>query len=395
MLNNCDLLAWCMERVWPYHGSSTTAGAIHPIQYLDWYIPRLQQMRKYNLSYSGLQYVWDFEKYLGQSLSDVGYHHIPSFANSEQMVADRYGVKAENVVITHGATQALNIALLSCIDSTDSEKNTVAVELPAYAPVVQTPLLLNCDTIPVQRHPPVDGIGPWRINKNEWIDALQQSKVLMITPQLNPCGWDYESSDRRWIIDTCKQMSITIISDEVYIDSMKGTDDYKPFHLEGNHCISVNSLTKIYGLGPLRFGWIIANEEISLNAKRAFLTLSGMMASPTIRLASAVFPHLDLAIEKIKQYREINLPVLREMLARQNIAWNEPPYGVFGAFKLPNEYDSIKFVDGPCADNSVLAIPGSMFSEELGGWLRVAWSIEPKLFSEAILNLEKALISIQ
>ena len=137
------------------------------------------------------------------------------------------------------------------------------------------------------------------------------------------------------------------------------------------------------------------NDSITLNAKRAFLTLSGMMASPTIRLASAVFPHLDLAIEKIKQYREINLPVLRDMLARQNIVWNEPPYGVFGAFKLPNEYNSIKFVDGPCADNSVLAIPGSMFSEELGGWLRVAWSIEPKLFSEAILNLEKALISIQ
>jgi aspartate/methionine/tyrosine aminotransferase len=145
----------------------------------------------------------------------------------------------------------------------------------------------------------------------------------------------------------------------------------------------------------LRFGWIIANKDITLNAKRAFLTLSGMMASPTIRLANAVFPHLDLAIEKIKQYREINLPVLREMLARQNIAWNEPPYGVFGAFKLPNDYDSMKFVDGPCVDYSVLAVPGSMFAPELSSWLRIAWSIEPKLFSEAILNLEKALISIQ
>ncbi len=384
-----------MDNTWPYHGSSTTGADIHPIRYLDWYIPRLQQMRKYNLSYSGLQYVWDFEKYLAQSLGDVGYHHIPDLPNPEQMVAERYGVKSENIVITQGATQALNIALLACIDSSDNEKNTVAVELPAYAPVVQTPLLLNCDTIPVQRHPPADGIGPWRINKNEWIDALQQSKVLMITPQLNPCGWDYESNDRKWIIDICKEMGITIISDEVYIDSMKGTDDYKPFHLEGEHCISVNSLTKIYGLGPLRFGWIIANEEISLNAKRAFLTLSGMMASPTIRLASAVFPYLDLAIEKIKHYRETNLPVLREMLARQNIAWNEPPYGVFGAFKLPNNYDSMKFVDGECADNSVLAVPGSMFAQELSGWLRVAWSIEPKLFAEAILNLEKALISIQ
>ena len=384
-----------MDNTWPHHGSPTIGKEIHPIQYLEWYVPRLQQMRKYNLSFSGLQYSWDFETYLATNLKDVGYHHISEFPNPEQMVAQRYAISPHKITITHGATQALNIALLACLEpTTNGQRNIVAVESPAYAPVVQTPLLLNCDTIPVQRYPPVDGFGPWRINKKEWLDVLQQSKVLMINPQLNPCGWDYESSDRRWIIDTCKKLAIKIISDEVYIDSMKGTEDYKPFHLEGEHCISINSLTKIYGLGPLRFGWIIANKEITSNAKRAFLTFSGMMASPTIRLASAVFPHLDLALEKIKQYREINLPVLREMLERQNIVWNEPPHGVFGAFQLPNGFDSMTFVDEACAEHSVLAVPGSMFSRELSGWLRVAWSIEPVLFSEAIMNLEKALISI-
>ena len=384
-----------MDNTWPHHGSPTIGKEIHPIQYLEWYVPRLQQMRKYNLSFSGLQYPWDFETYLAANLKDVGYHHIPEFPNPEQMVAQRYAISPHKIAITHGATQALNIALLACLEpTTNGQRNIVAVESPAYAPVVQTPLLLNCDTIPVQRYPPVDGFGPWRINKKEWLDVLQQSKVLMITPQLNPCGWDYESSDRRWIIDTCKKLAIKIISDEVYIDSMKDTEDYKPFHLEGEHCISINSLTKIYGLGPLRFGWIIANKEIISNAKRAFLTFSGMMASPTIRLASAVFPHLDLALEKIKKYREINLPVLREMLERQNIVWNEPPHGVFGAFQLPNGFDSMTFVDEACAEHSVLAVPGSMFSRELSGWLRVAWSIEPVLFSEAIINLEKALISI-
>lgn len=384
-----------MDNAWPHHGRPTIGNEIHPIQYLEWYVPRLQQMRKYNLSFSGLQYSWDFETYLAKNLKDVGYHHISEFPNPEQMVAQRYEISPQKIAITHGATQALNIALLACLEPMrDGQKNIVAVESPAYAPVVQTPLLLNCETIPVQRYPPVDGFGPWRINKKEWLEVLQQSKVLMITPQLNPCGWDYESSDRRWIIDTCKKLAIKIISDEVYIDSVKGTEDYKPFHLEGEHCISINSLTKVYGLGPLRFGWIIANKEIISNAKRAFLTFSGMMASPTIRLASAVFPHLDLALEKIKKYREINLPVLREMLERQNIVWNEPPYGVFGAFQLPNGYDSMSFVDEACAEHSVLAVPGSMFSRELSGWLRVAWSIEPVLFSEAILNLEKALISI-
>lgn len=385
-----------MDITWPHHGSSTRGDKIQPIEYLDWYIPRLQEMRKYNLSFSGLQFNWDFEKYLAHSIQDIGLNHINQFPNTEQIIADRYSVNSENIAITHGATQALNIALLSCLETgSDGSNSTIAVESPAYAPVSQTPLLLNCDTIAVSRHPPKEGFGPWRIDRDEWLEVLKKSQVLMITPQLNPCGWDYESSDRQWIIETCKELAIFIISDEVYADSMIGTSDYKPFHLEGEHCISINSLTKIYGLGSLRFGWIIAHPKIALNANRAFLTLSGVMASPTIRIANAIFPDLDLAIDKIKHYRDVNLPILRDMLARQNITWNEPPYGVFGAFELPNNADSATFVDTQCAQYSVLAVPGSMFAQKLGGWLRVAWSIEPKLFAESILNLEKALISIQ
>jgi aspartate/methionine/tyrosine aminotransferase len=94
----------------------------------------------------------------------------------------------------------------------------------------------------------------------------------------------------------------------------------------------------------------------------------------------------------MNEFRNKNLPLLREMLNKMNIPWNEPPYGLFGAFKLPLEIDAMEFVDNECKQFGVLAVPGIMFSEKLSSWLRVSWSIEPKLFSDSLINLEKALL---
>ena len=52
----------------------------------------------------------------------------------------------------------------------------------------------------------------------------------------------------------------------------------------------------------------------------------------------------------------------------------------------------MEFIDNECKQYGVLLVPGNMFDDGFDDWIRVAWSIEPKLFQEAIINLEKALI---
>ena len=36
----------------------------------------------------------------------------------------------------------------------------------------------------------------------------------------------------------------------------------------------------------------------------------------------------------------------------------------------------LEFVDDECVKESLLEVPGCMFSEDMKSWLRVAWSIE-------------------
>ena len=123
------------------------------------------------------------------------------------------------------------------------------------------------------------------------------------------------------------------------------------------------------------------------------MTFSGVMASPTMKIGTATLQNLSKVDRAITHYRRENLPQLRAVLARHDIAWNEPPAGVFGCFELPNNIDSEHFVDHHCKANDLLAVPCSMFSEELKNWVRVAWSIEPNLFKQAIEALDKSLTS--
>lgn len=375
---------------WPYHGKPARGKNTKGIGYLDWYIPRLKEQRKFDLSHSGLQFEWDFDSLIGEELSNVAKHHIIDKIDPREFIAKKEGVSKNRVVVTHGATQALQVALLSVGHNIDQDK-IIAVESPSYAPVSQTANLLGYSTIPVHRNPPEDGFGHWRIDKNEWSSVLEKASVLMFTPILNPVGWDLHPDDRDWIIQTCKENSVHIIADEVYSDSMVDHPDSVKIYDCGEHCISINSLTKVHGLGSIRFGWLIASESVAKQAQDVFRTVEGMISSPSVRLARAVFDKLEQPVNKITELREKNLPLLRELLQSHGIDWNEPEYGVFGAFKLPNDRNSLEFVDDECAKESLLAVPGCMFSEKMTPWLRVAWSIEPQDFANGIKALDKAL----
>ena len=269
----------------------------------------------------------------------------------------------------------------------------VAVESPTYAPLPQSALILADQVIRIKRYPPKNGIGNWRINREEWVQAINKSDILMITPVSNPSGWNLNSDDRKWIADTAHRSNVSIIADEVYIDAYRNKPDYHPMHEYGNGNISINSLTKIYSLGQIRFGWIISDKDTIEIARRIFMTFSGVMGSPTMRIASAALHRVDEVDAAIEYYRNENLPKLRKVLNRFSIIWNEPEAGIFGCFELPNKILAEDFADGACKDNDLLVIPGSMFCDSLKNWVRVAWSIEPKSFESAIFALEKSLES--
>ena len=360
-----------MEGYHPNAGGPARGQEVPPVAYLKWYIPRLKEMRPHNLSFSGLQFPWD----LG-TIENIWKDHRGPGSDDRRMVSEMYGVPVENVLLTHGATQAISIAI-----SAVSRGGKVAVEMPSYGPLSQTARILGLETIVVRRKPTDSA---WIIDREEWAAVLSEVDLLMVCPQLNPVGWAYTESDREWLIQTCRENDVRIISDEVY----SGADrNWKPFFFEGDNCVSISSLTKIHGLGQIRYGWMIASKEIIANAGNTFHNLAGIMSSPVIRIAEKIKDNLNEPVDLIEFYREKNLPLLQSMLNRVGIDWNPPPYGVFGAFRVPG-VNTLEMIDTIGKEYGLLAVPGCMFDSGLDDWLRIGWSIDPNSFAEAVEVLE-------
>ena len=363
-----------MAGYYPEAGGPARGSMIPPVAYLKWYIPRLKEQRPHNLSFSGLQFPWE----LGQ-VPDVWRDHRGPGIDERDVVSEMYAIPVENIHLCLGATQGINLAI-----SAASRGGKVAVEMPSYGPVSQAARILGLETIAVHRLPTS---GAWIIDRNEWETTLSNVDLLMVTPQLNPVGWSFTDDDRNWLVEKCKEMDVRIISDEVYAAADRG---WKPMFTEGEHCISLSSLTKIHGLGVLRYGWIIASEEIISNVANAFHNMEGMMSSPTIRIVDHIRNRLDEPVQLIEKYREQNIPVLKKALERLEIEWTPPPSGVFGAFRVPG-VNTLEMIDTIGKEHGLLAVPGCMFGQGMDEWLRVGWSIDPNSFTKAVDVLETVL----
>ena len=375
----------------PNLGLASGGGDFPPINYLEWYLPRLQNGVTHDLSQSGLNYPWDWEMINEGGILD-GFTDVFSEIQFDPRiwVAEREGVEPSQVAGGHGVSQCLLFALLSVMNNEKPRK--VAVEVPSYAPVSQFARALGCEVIPFSRAPSnYSDYGPWKIKREELEEIIDDVCAVVTTPLQNPTGWMMDYEDQKWLSDICEKAGIGIVSDEVYLDSTKGTEYYRPMHHFGPHCASVNSLTKCYGLGTLRVGWIIGSTEIATNAVRAMHSLQGSLAMPSLHIAKLAWPHLDSTLEYIKERRAENLPMLKKVLSDNDIEWNPPPTGIFGCFPLPKEIDSQWFVEEICSKHDLLAVPGLMFSPKLKNFVRVAWGGNKSQFTEAMEALNHSL----
>ena len=190
-----------------------------------------------------------------------------------------------------------------------------------------------------------------------------------------------------------RDAGVNIVSDEVYLDAAMGTEFYRPMHKRAEHVISVNSLTKCYGLGPIRFGWAIGSSKMIQNIRNAFHNLQGMASAPSMAIAEAAFPRLDEALDALRKQREVNLPKLIDVLNENGIEWTPPPIGIFGLIPLGTDAGQAMAEHG--APLGLLATPGGMFHKDLANHLRIAWGGETEAFGAAMPVLSQFLKSIQ
>ena len=91
--------------------------------------------------------------------------------------------------------------------------------------------------------------------------------------------------------------------DEVYLEATLGQDT-TPAAGRSDAFVTVNSLTKSFGLAGLRVGWVIADPETIQRIRRVRDIVDGSGAVPSERLAVIAFEHIDRLLARARSILE-------------------------------------------------------------------------------------------
>lgn len=162
---------------------------------------------------------------------------------------------AEKIVITHGATEALNLALRAVTQPGD----TVAVESPTYHGLLQ---ILDSLNLQVMEVPATAHAGINLLALEQLFQGHQRIQALIVMPNLqNPLGSIMPDANKARLVQLCAEHDTVLIEDDTYgdlVDTEQPLSTLKHWDRTDNviYCASLNKT-----LAPgIRLGWISAGR---------------------------------------------------------------------------------------------------------------------------------------
>ncbi len=352
--------------------------------YLKWI--KKVEMPRLNLGMSGLHYTGKFSD-LDTSPGEepVSVHHGYGLEEYLAALSLRYGVPQDNIVSsigTSGANFLLFIALLSPGDE-------VIVETPVYDPLPNALKLSGAEVkyVPRRRE------NGWRIDLDEFQSLLSgETRMAVLTNLHNPSGVLIPDEDLRAMAQIMGELGGWLLVDEVYLEFYFGKGPKTSFLLADNILVT-SSLTKAFGLGPLRAGWIFAPGAAANVLRDAFDLAVGTTPSFTEHIAArvlgeeALFESFAGAAEELM--RE-NLPVVEEFVnSTAELDWVKPDGGV-SAFLLTESSDKAEKLQRLLFEGyRTLVMPGRFFEYPRG--FRLGYGIPGGILKEGLENIRRAL----
>lgn len=347
------------------------------LDYLEWIAGR-REVALYDLATSDLRGARDHEPAVVPGpLRDLD--DPPIGATVELQLAQQYGVEPEQVLVTPGATAANLIAAAATVRlarlNTDAETQEgtaevsprVLVEKPGYEPLVESPRGVDAT---VDRFLRADdfSIDPERVTAAMTPDT----KLVTITNRHNPSGHLTDRETLEALASDVREGDARLLVDEVYapyVTSDDTTDGDTPgggafggptaAGIDGT--VVTGSLTKFYGLGDLRIGWLVADEPF-VDAARSIEYHIGGVAGPSRALARRALHNVEHLGAEARALLAKNTRILTEFVTqRDDVDGTVEPGSTFAFLDVVG-------VDGDTVsraalDAGILVVPGRFFED--------------------------------
>lgn len=216
----------------------------------------------------------------------------------------------------------------------------------------------------------LDASNHWQLDVDDIAKAIRpNTKLVSVCFPNNPTGHIIPKPDYRALVELCRKHGLYLFSDEVYrgveLNPDKRIAQAADAYEKG---LSLNVMSKAYGLPGLRIGWIASQDKGVLQALEHYKHyLSICNSAPSERLAVIALSVKDKLIEK-------NLKLMRANIAKLDAFFGDypdlfeftHPDGSCIAFpKYTGRGGVEKFCEDLVEEEGVLLLPASIYRSEL------------------------------
>ena len=305
-------------------------------------------------------------------------------------------ITSDEIIITYGASEALMIVLLSCLNPWDE----VIVPEPFYANYSSFAGAADITVKPISSSID-DNFALPSIAEFEKLIGPRTKAILICSPN-NPTGYTYSREELDELRKICVKYDLFLISDEVYREFYYD-GDYAPsvMELQGfeDKAIMLDSASKRYSLCGVRIGAIVSkNKEVIQTALKFGQARLSPPKFGQVAVESALKAADSYYIEVKQEYEKRKNVLIEELAKIPNIKYSHPYGAFYTVVKLPIDDDE-KFCSWMLTDfeyegETVMFAPGNGFYVTPGAGkqeIRIAYVVEEAKLRSAMKCLDEAL----
>ncbi len=310
----------------------------------------------------------------------------------EEAIAQRYQVSRDRVMVTVGATGGMFLAAARWF----RPSTRVVTDVPSYEPFRALPRFFGAEVIAYERRAE-DG---WMIDPASVQKLLERGRgpghVFIANPH-NPTGVLLDAERMAAIAREAERAGGLLVSCDIYMEYVPPSASVPWTFACAPNAVTIGSLTKAYGLGALRIGWIVLGEGlVPERTKLVDLSYLSYVDPPTasLRSATVAMARLEELARPVRVIeRECRTIWTKWLTSTEGIECVVPEHGIIAFPRVVGVKDTLALCDHLAQHHGVDVVPGEFFGKP--GHVRIGCGTSSSKLREGLSRLERGIRSFK
>lgn len=288
------------------------------------------------------------------------------------------------IVVTVGATEAINAVLFSICDPGDK----VIIPTPVFSLYWPVASLAGVSYSLVNTASDNFKLTPERLE--ETIQKEGPSvKALVLNYPTNPTGVEYTEAEIKALAKVIKKHHLYVVTDEIYASLTYGIDHYSIARELPERALYISGFSKSHAMTGYRIGYVAGPREIMAQIGK----VHGLMVTTTTDSSQAgAIEAYENGLGDAEEFRKIyqkRRDYLEAALTKIGFDVVEPKGAFYIFAKIPEKYgqDDMKFALDLAFQAKVGVTPGSAFGPGGEGYVRLSYAASDEDLHTAVKRI--------